>query len=213
MTPCALQETALAKALRISKKYGHRRFFLAVFSWCGKLSRWFESHQTGAVQIDIRLGPHGNVLSPPVESRIRGWVKFGVVSAAWVATPCAFWFRARHDFPDGGGPRSKEHIWGKRWLSVADAMCVEQGAITARFSARLIELCCRTNTPCVLENLASSLLWVCPAISRLLRRGLSTKGDFCQYGSPRLEKDFVWVPEHPRSCRACPALPWQEWHL
>ena len=97
--------------------------------------------------------------------------------------PCNSWSRARHDI-DGGGPRSKEHIYGKHDLSSADQLRVKLGNDTMYFTCRIVRTCLLLKIPCCIENPDTSMAWLAPPLAALVRKGSVSRTDYCQYGTP-----------------------------
>ena len=103
--------------------------------------------------------------------------------AVWIGLPCNSWSRARHDI-NGGGPRSKEHIFGIPNLSPADSLRVALGNNTLYFACSIIRLCKKFGAPICLENPATSLVWQVPALDVLNKSSTISVSDFCQYDKP-----------------------------
>ena len=169
----------LNKALRISKHNGFQQVFLELFSGKGDMSVAVSKVGYGVVCVDIRHGHTHDLCKHSHQNIILGWIKSRVVCAVWLGTPCASWSRARHDL-DGGGPRSKDHIFGKPNLSPADAQRVAIGNNTLHFSLKVIHTSDHCAIPTVLENPASSMMWQVPALIRL--KGKPVLLDYCQFG-------------------------------
>ena len=69
---------------------------------------------------------------------------------------------------------------------IKDQERVRVGNKLARFSFKIFDLCRRLGKPCILENPATSMLWVTPPAVRLLSRPdvCSEITHFCQWGKP-----------------------------
>ena len=170
----------LNKALAISKKNGFYQVFVELFSGKGDMSCAVSKHGLGVVAIDIRHGRTHDLCKTFQQRIIIGWIQSKVVAGVWIGTPCASWFRARHDL-NGGGPRSRDHIYGKPDLGSADALRVIHGNNTLKFSIKVIRTCVRCGIPAILENPASSMLWLVPALQLL--KGKRVLLDYCQFGT------------------------------
>ena len=172
-------KACLNKALTISKKNGYQQVFLELFSGKGDLSVAVSKHGYGVVCIDIKHGHTHDLCNVSHQNIILGWIKSKVVAGVWIGTPCNSWSRARHDL-DGGGPRDKDHMYGKPNLSLADAQRVKFGNTTLRFSIKVIRTSDHCGIPTVLENPASSMIWQVSALQRL--KGSPVLLDYCQFG-------------------------------
>ena len=131
---------------------------------------------------------------------IFGWIKAGRVAGVWLGTPCDSMTRARN-IP-GGPPalRNAKHPHGLPNLRLADQARVRVGNTLARFSARVVLLCCLLLIPAVLENPASSWLWSTRWIVSLRRRrqrdvGLAST-EFCQWQSLPFRKSTSLLHTH-----------------
>ncbi len=90
---------------------------------------------------DIRWHLKNDLLSPSVQSRIRGWIRSGLICAVWMGTPCNSFSRAR-DRPGGPPPlRSDDHPNGLPDLAPHDQEKVRVGNILARFSISIFQCC------------------------------------------------------------------------
>ena len=172
----------LRSALARSRRNGQCQIVLELFSGSGRFGQQAHNAGWGVVALDIAHGPFGDLLNPKVSRLVRSWITSGIVRVLWLGTPCSSWSRARHDI-DGGGPRSRQHIWGRPGLPPAEQVRVDLGNATARLSGRFISDAHRAGVATVLENPRSSMLWMCPPISRLLKVGNLVSTDFCQFGA------------------------------
>ena len=131
---------------------------------------------------------------------IFGWIKAGRVAGVWLGTPCDSMTRARN-IP-GGPPalRNAKHPHGLPNLRLADQARVRVGNTLARFSARVVLLCCLLLIPAVLEHPALSWLWSTRWIVSLQRRrqrdvGLAST-EFCQWQSLPFRKSTSLLHTH-----------------
>ena len=166
-----------------SKKHGLHQVFLELFSGSARLSRCAQTYGYGAVSLDISMGHHGDLTNPIVGQVVRSWLKSRMICALWIATPCSSWSRARRDLY-GGGPRSRQAIFGIPNLSAVDQRRVAAGNATAVASAKFLRAACKARVPRGLENPRNSLLWACPPIAAAVRAGEIRSVDFCSYGAP-----------------------------
>ena len=169
----------LERALRHSLRQGRRQVCLELFSGKGGISQAFCKRGWGVVSVDLNQG--FDLTCKLVVDLITGWISSRVVAAVWLGTPCSSWSRARHDI-DGHGPRTRSHIHGCPGLGPLDEERIKIGNQTMKVSARFIQCAKLANIPCGLENPDSSMLWLAPEISKLIRDALIIKQDYCQYG-------------------------------
>ena len=95
------------------------------------------------------------------------------VRGVCLASPCESFSIARRAPPGSRMPsavRSKEFIWGLPNLPELDAILCETGNKLCRATARIIRECEANHIPWILENPASSMLWIAPPIARILRK-------------------------------------------
>ena len=175
-----------------SKKHGQDgRIFLELFSGKGGVSERAKVRGFGAVAVDLNKGKDFDLCDRRVQEIIEGWITSGCVMGCWLGTPCSSWSSARHDLPDGGGPRSKLFIMGKKGLTPADQQRIKLGNLTMSFSAKIIKLTSSLGIPTVLENPSTSLLWQVPRIKKLISQdGRLTTMDYCQFGTPWRKRTF-----------------------
>lgn len=115
------------------------------------------------------------------------------MSLAWLDIPCSSWRRARYDIT-GGGPRSKQHIYGVPNLSAADQARAVVGHFTLRVSVRIMSKCIGTHTLVFLENPRASMLFDAPPIWRLRAKARECVSDYCRYNAlwRNRTKVLVW---------------------
>lgn len=85
-------------------------------------------------------------------------------------------------------------LWGLKGLGPKDSEKVRVHNLLFFETMTLMRLLIRRGLPVLLENPATSRLWLCPQLQRLirLRGGEVCKVDYCQYGQPwRKRTTFV----------------------
>ena len=118
-------------------------------------------------------------------SRIRA----GQVESLWIGITCANWSRARRAPKWSRMPRAlrddSQYIYGLPDLEERDQRRVDDSNETLRFVSGLIRLCLEHPVMLVLENPATSRLWITPEMRRLLpRAAFDDLVDYCAFGSP-----------------------------
>ena len=195
----------LKQVLRISKTSGQYRVFLELFSGSGHLSKVFNRNGIGSISVDIKHSLCFDLTNPVVVEVICGWLTSKHILGVWLGTPCSSWSRARHDL-NGGGPRTKTHIYGIPLLSAADQIRVDFGNCTMRTSVKIIEKCIHLRIPTFLENPATSMLFDAPPIQRLRCKAQECVSDYCQYGKPwrKRTKVLAWcIDTSEAPCMKC----------
>ena len=170
----------LRVALSHSRKNGHRRVFLELFAGEGGISACMEQRGIGSIRVELLAGI--DCCCPEVVKLSLGWIRSGVICAAWLGTPCSTWSRARRDI-NGHGPRSKEFIYGFPGFSEVELKRFAEGNATMRVSCRLLRAMLRARIPAVLENPSASLLWSAPPLQTVLAEGHRIVIDYCSYGT------------------------------
>ena len=120
-----------------------------------------------------------------LNSRIRA----GQVESLWIGITCASWSRARRAPKWSRMPRAlrddSQYIYGLPDLEERDQRRVDDGNESLRFVSGLIRLCLEHNVMLVLENPATSRLWITPEMSRLPPKAASDDlVDYCAFGMP-----------------------------
>lgn len=173
------------KALRKARCRRHL-LFLELFAGHAGVSAQLRSQGFAVVDFELDHGTVFDLTDPTVRNIIKGWLSSGCVLGVWFGTPCTSWSRARRGPIDSGwGPlRSNNHILGLPNLKPNDQEKVNVGNNTASCTADLIVHGLKHNVPMVLENPATSMLWLCPSLQRCLRTHCTTFNlDFCQFGA------------------------------
>ena len=93
-----------------------------------------------------------------------------VVARAQDYTPCLSFSRARDCRPGPPPLRSNSQPLGLPDLSEVDQPKVEVGNRPMRFTVRFMTACIFLRVSCCFENPATSRIWLCPPVRRLLRR-------------------------------------------
>lgn len=159
--------------------------FLELFSGCGRLGRCFSRMcNTHVLLWDISMGPDYDLRKLHNRHKIMGWMRANRVCGGHLGTPCNSFSRAR-DNPPGPPPlRSNDCVLGLPNLSPKDQQKVHDGNTLMRFSVCILCLALALCQPWTMENPATSRLWLCPAVQRLLRRKhvqLATV-EYCMFG-------------------------------
>ena len=153
-----------------------------LFAGAGRFTRAMQQHMP-TLKWDILMGDSYDLLKRENQYLIFGWIKAGLVAAVWMGTPCDSMTKARNR---PGGPsalRGRKHPHGLPNLRPADQAAVRVGNLLARFSARVLLLCCFLLIPAVVENPATSWIWSTKWMVDLRRRRdvrLVTT-EFCQW--------------------------------
>ena len=162
---------------------------LDLFSGSGRWSAaWRFSLATicAVFELDIRWHLKNDLLSSSVQSRIRGWIRSGLICAVWMGTPCNSFSRAR-DRPGGPPPlRSDDCPNGLPGLAPHDEEKVRVGNILARFPISIFQCCAHLQVPATIENPETSRLWKLESFQavRLTKHVAWTSTDFCQDCTP-----------------------------
>ena len=173
--------------------------FLELFSGTGRLGKAIGRCNNVPVLLwDITYGSEYDLRYPSNRRLIAGWMRAGKICGGHLGTPCNTFTRAR-DHPPGPPPlRSNEHVLGLPNLLPHDLAKVRDGNLFMRFSVFILTLALALQLPFTMENPATSRLWLCPGVLRLLRRPKVqlVVTEFCMYGMPwRKSTKFlgVWI--------------------
>ena len=120
-----------------------------------------------------------------------------VVARAQDYTPCLSFSRARDCRPGPPPLRSNSQPLGLPDLSEVDQPKVEVGNRPMRFTVRFMTACIFLRVSCCFENPATSRIWLCPPVRRLLRRRhvCSQRVDYCMFGT-LWKKPTLFVGAH-----------------
>ena len=111
---------------------------MELFSGCGQLPKVLNTEGRGCVDADIKHSAAVDLTHKYVLDNFLGWITSRrCVIAVWLGTPCSSWSRARHDV-NGGGPGSKDNVFGVPDVSHADQLRVACGNLTLEESVRII---------------------------------------------------------------------------
>ena len=173
-------------ALRNAKKR-NKVLFLDLYSGTGGVGHRLRKRGYGCLSFDLSLGPEFNLVIPAIHSLIKSWIVSGCIAGVMIATQCSSWSRARHGPTNSSwGPiRSNQYIMGIPNLSDRDAQKISNGNIQMYKTADIIKCCVRFGIPVILENPATSMLFLAPPIRRLMSLSCnhSVVLDQCAYGA------------------------------
>ena len=178
----------LKKELRcLLKESGVRTVFLELYSGHGGISKHLRIKGAAVLEFELDRGPQYDLTRKGVRRLLLGWLRSGVVRGAWLGTICKSWSRARRGPPGSAwGPiRSAKYIYGFPNLSANDRSKIITGNATMRQSAEFIHACVTLRIPVILENPATSMIWLAPPLRNQLSvdscRFISV--DQCQFGA------------------------------
>ena len=117
------------------------------------------------------------------------WILAGLISGAFLGTPCNSWSPARRAPLWSSFPRrlrTRETFFGIDGLSPADQHTLRIGNGTSARAVRIIQLCNQYGIPVAEENPNASLLWLTPARKRLYgqKNAVTSTFDMCAFGTP-----------------------------
>lgn len=149
----------------------HCRYFLEIFSGCGRLS---QSCRVAGVPVleplDFLNGPHCDLRRRRTQRLVLQWIKSGLIRFVHLGTPCTIWSQARHNVKDSARTRAKECI----------------GVELALFSAEVIQTCNAHGVQYSIENPRFSKLFGFEPLTKAIASGMHFVVDFdmCMYGEP-----------------------------
>lgn len=172
-----------------------QRFVEAFAGTCG-VARAVTSLGVPAESYEIERSPREDLLSATVTRVLRNDIECGRIGCLWFGITCASWSLARRGKPDYSGyppplRDSDAFLMGLPGLSSKDRQRVALGNRQARWLVGIIRLCRRWAVPVVVENPASSRLWL------YLRRRLGephcdTVFCHCRYGAGFKKATRLW---------------------
>ena len=135
------------------------------------------------------------ILRSPLDDLRRGQqkrslfarIRAGEVSAVWVGITCASWSRARRAPPESKMPSAirddDKYILGLPNLNAKDQAKVDDGNSSLDFLCALIKICLKHNVMIVVENPATSRLWIAFFARIALEPTASLDNiDYCSFG-------------------------------
>jgi hypothetical protein len=148
-------------------------------SAAAKLGAW-------GVSFEIADDPREDAMSRETTRWLQGLPGACQVAGIWIGLVCASWSRARRNTTGKGWPGplrdNDKYLWGLPSLSPRDAERVESGNAQVRWASRIFSWAARRSIPCVIENPASSRVWLTPQMQRLLMRYSSVDIHYCAFG-------------------------------
>ena len=165
-----------------------KKYMLEIFSGCARLSRACANAGFWSIAYDIEYGHNCDVLNSKVFDKLVRFIKrnASLIALVWCGTPCTTWSRARKH--DGGPPPLRddgENLWGFSDLSMHDGNKIEQGNNLLFVTAKLCQLCDQLHVPWVIENPATSRIWLTSTLKEFFHTGaFFVTTDFCAFGMP-----------------------------
>lgn len=144
-----------------------------------------------ATSWEVRDSPFEDVLHHKNRSYLRQQSDSGHALGFWYGLVCATWSQARRNrkspLTGRGWPpplRDRErYLWGLPHLAEADRRRVQDANRQARWVFAEFARAARRGIPCVIENPATSLLWLTLPASRLLKKFQYIDIDMCAFGA------------------------------
>ena len=135
---------------------------------------------------DIEYCSSCNLLCPDTLQSLIKRIKLHCFSLVQLGVPCTTWSRARKEDGKGHGPlRSDANLWDLPGRSHRDKQKIAEGNNLLYASLAIIEACMASNTPWMMDNPASSRMWLTQQIAQLLSRGAKLQlVHYCMYGQP-----------------------------
>jgi hypothetical protein len=159
---------------------------LELFSGCARMSRALARAGVDTEAWDIADDAALDLTRPDIRRRIYHRLRSGRVVFVWLGTPCTSFSAARKH--DGLGPaplRDDDHPAGLPNLSRSDQEKVNLGNRLLDVSINIMQTCVDLKIPCILENPASSRLWLMPKLRAFISRNGAGVDEvhYCQYGT------------------------------
>ena len=155
-----------------------------LFSGCGGVSRQIRRRGFRAREFEINLDPSLDLTDPKLVDSLVGQIKSNMVRSVMLATPCTTFTTARDR---NSQIRSRHYLWGIPGLPDRLRQKVLDGNRCAKTSIRIILACLESGVPCILENPASSRLFLLKPLQALMKKNRDKVhfivADFCQYGT------------------------------
>ena len=164
-----------------------RKFVIEIFAGSKHFSYSAAKRGYRCYTVDIEDTPNQNILRPKAYQAIVRLISHPDCGLVWMGTPCVSWSRARRG--GGSGPPalrdSHDGLYGLSGLSEKDTQKVLLGNQLMRVSTRLAKLAAAQNIQCVIENPASSRMWLTSEMKGLARFSFHAfQCSFCGYGTP-----------------------------
>ena len=164
-----------------------RQVFVELYSGSGRIAAALRHAGYGCVEFELDRGPQYDLTRKVVRQVLAGWLRGGVIRGAWLGTICKSWSRARHGPPGSGWCllRTNECLLGLPGLHERAQRQVDIGNATMQQSFAFLMRCAGLHVPAILENPATSMLWLTDQALRFERsRGFSyVLLDQCGYGT------------------------------
>jgi hypothetical protein len=167
------------------------KYMIECFAGTARMAQAFADERIPAYSYELTRDSNEDVMSALNTDRILLDMKQQLVFFCWLGVMCSSWSRARRGNPDGKGwppaLRSDDEvgIWGFHNMSSKDTERIRIGNKSALWCCRLIRHAIRFNVPIVIENPATSRLWLFPPLMRLILKSQSDiYCDHCQFGAP-----------------------------
>jgi hypothetical protein len=183
-------------ALPVSRRPLCRQRFVEAFAGTCGMARAMASLGVPSESYEIERSSREDLLSASVTRVLRRDIELGRVGCLWFGITCASWSLARRGKPDYSGyppplRDSEVYLMGLPGLSPKDRHRVALGNRQARWLVEIIRVCRRFSVPVVVENPASSRLWL--YLSRRLGTPSSdTVFNHCRYGASFSKPTRLW---------------------
>ncbi|CAE8615524.1 unnamed protein product [Polarella glacialis] len=180
----AMQGEQVRGEVKFGRQLQPPRIFIEIFCGSGHLASAVK-RLGGLVLIwDITLGGQYDLTSIANQRFLRGLIIGNLVWGIHLGTPCSSFSRARRGRPPP--IRSSQFPLGLSGLNEKDAERVEIGNCLMSFSIGVLRLCHRLCIPCVIENPASSMLFLTQNAISVSSLSTYTEAiaEFCMFGKP-----------------------------
>jgi hypothetical protein len=160
--------------------------FLDLFAGAGSVGKKMAGLGYYVLPWDVNGGSNYDLTAKRNQSNFFGWIRGGLVAAAFSAFECKTFSRAR-DRPNGPPQlRSNKFPLGVPNLSPGDNLKVQAGNSMLRFTVTMLLICRRFFIPAGAENPLTSRAWIVKSmlgLERLVRVSTAVT-HFCQWGKP-----------------------------
>ena len=162
-----------------------RRVVLDLFSGCGGVTAAAKRQGGAGEQFEIEKGPQYDLTSSTVVEPLLAAIRNSSYRGVMIATPCTSWTIARDR---NSQIRTRNYLWGLPGLPKQLKHVVQLGNNCARTTEKVLCECLESGTKGILENPATSRLFLLKSMRRLLNKYPDkvsfVVGDFCQFGTP-----------------------------